>query len=210
MDSGRIQFLKARSVEHRKKGLCLSCTNPVAPRSKHCEEHLLYYRTKNAERRRAARAKGFCGVCSIRPCSEGKRTCAHCQGMRREYNAKKKLCRKCLSRRHVPGGKTCSVCLEQRREAQKLRRAARRAKGICRDCGKLPAVKWGRCEKHYRRHRLVNLTTSKVKYYDNKIKGTCVKCAKVKVLRKSVICYKCQRKASTWTRNNRKRSNQNG
>lgn len=156
-----VSALHARRAQHRRQGLCGSCTNEAAPGHTLCEEHLRYHRQFKRELRAERRAAGICYACGARPARKNG-TCSRCRRLQRKgrarHAAKRRarqerqrvweqnfrdrrgaagLCTRGCGRPSRPGRTLCAECHAELVEANAERRLERREQGLCR-CGRNP------------------------------------------------------------------------
>lgn len=107
---GALARLRARAREFRAEGLCPACGAEAEFGRLHCDAHLDYYRRKRRTARAAARVRGLCTGCAVRPVAPGTRTCRICKQRTRSYDRSHFRCAECRCYVKRPCLARCDDC----------------------------------------------------------------------------------------------------
>lgn len=179
-DFARLKTLKKRGAQFRREGRCPACGAPAEFGRVACADHLAYHRDLKTGIRAARRAAEVCLGCGGQRDREGRTLCTACSAAtskrvrtwraakmqmleaerhrkRTEMAAHAAKCRaegKC-TRCLQPAGRDralCRACTEDAVRSQNVKRAERRASGLC-GCGRKPRPGMGSCQRCAARSR---------------------------------------------------------
>ena len=133
---------KAKYEATKTEGICVQCKQPWTGKQKKCDCCRQKDKENKAKRKAQWEAAGLCNRCGKHPAMEGVRYCEEC------YQKSKK---------HSDSEETKVKRLEKYHKVYKpritARRVARKAAGLCADCGKMAAIKGVLCQVWYDKRR---------------------------------------------------------
>lgn len=133
--TGNPDWMKARAVKNRAKGLC-GCGRALITTTL-CGRCAAGHAERQGDRRIEAKAEEICIYCQARPALPGQGACENCRASRASRYEKLSGSSRCTHCGKPTDGSTrCVACRETHRKGSNRRNAAARAKGICVACKK--------------------------------------------------------------------------
>lgn len=195
-----------RKKSHIARGICASCTSPLATSSVcYCEKHLDKSNQKSKQDRNKRRVEGFCHSCP-RPVVPGYLCCEKhrekYRGAANKRQTKRRLQGFCsvegCSEPPIGERNHCVRHLEQRRAHAADKRNGLTRSDVCYACGAPTSDGFGRCDSCKNR----NAESSRELKEKRKQAGLCIHCggqADQAVRRTRLSCEKCRRRMNMYS-----------